>query len=83
MSKLFNRGFKEVRDRLCRKSKYTMSCYSCNWYYQAPGDTEETCQNPDVLSYDITVDEFGVCCPKYEPIRKNSSAKFFFKKRMK
>lgn len=78
---LFGFGYSGVHSRLSKKSKYTMSCYNCNWYYQTPSDLEETCQNPDVLPYDVTVDEYGVCCSKYEPIRKNNSAKLFFRKR--
>ena len=49
----FNRGYKEVRDRVSKGSKYTMSCYNCDYFYQDFNDKEEVCQNPNVLKYFI------------------------------
>lgn len=83
---LFNRGFNEVRQRVEKGSKYTKSCYNCEHYYQAVGDTTEVCQNPEVLKYDMVITETGIYCTKWEPLKSlpsnpNSSVRSLFRKR--
>jgi hypothetical protein len=83
MSKYFNRGYNEVQKKLQKGSKYTMSCYNCDYFYQASGDKEEVCQNNDVLKYDMVLTNNNIYCSKwkmsYREI-KNPSVKGLFKK---
>lgn len=82
---VFNRGFSEVRQRVEKGSKYTMSCYNCDYYYQAVGDIKEMCQNPNVLKYDMVVSETSIYCTKWELAKRRNcntskSVKGLFKK---
>lgn len=79
-SSRFSRGYGEVRQKISKKSKFTMSCYNCEHYYQDVGDKEEVCQNPDVLSYDMVVNENTVYCSRWEMVKRQSSAKSIFKR---
>lgn len=83
---VFNRGYSEVRHRVEKGSKYTMSCYNCEHYYQAVGDKTEVCQNPEVLKYDMVVTENSIYCHKWRLSERTSTApiksvKGLFKKR--
>lgn len=83
---VFNRGFSEVRQRVEKGSKYTMSCYNCEHYYQAVGDQTEVCQNTEVLKYDMVVTETSIYCTKWQLAKRVSntptkSVKGLFKKR--
>ena len=85
-SPIFNRGFREVRQRVEKGSKYTMSCFNCEHYYQAVGDKTEVCQNPEVLKYDMVVTETSIYCTKWELVKRannspTKSVKGLFKKR--
>lgn len=64
---LFTRGYQESRQRLNKNPYYTRSCFNCADYYQASGDKEEVCQNPDVLQYDMVVSDNNVYCLKWRP----------------
>lgn len=84
--KTFNRGYNEVRQRVEKGSRYTMSCYNCEYYYQAVGDKTEVCQNPEVLKYDMVVTETSIYCTKWKLAERASttptkSVKGLFKKR--
>ena len=84
--KTFIRGYEEVRQRVEKGSKYTMSCYNCEYYYQAVGDKTEVCQNPEVLKYDMVVTETSIYCTKWKLAERASttptkSVKALFKKR--
>ena len=63
---MFTRGYDECRERLAKNSYYSRSCFNCDYYYQASGDKEEVCQNPDVLQYDMVVTENNVYCLKWK-----------------
>lgn len=83
---LFNRGFSEVRQRVEKGSRFTMSCFNCDYYYQAVGDRTEVCQNPNVLKYDMVVSETSIYCTKWELAKRANnnpakSVKGLFKKR--
>ena len=85
-SPIFNRGFKEVRQRVEKGSKYTTSCFNCEYYYQAVGDKTEVCQNPEVLKYDMVVSETSIYCTKWELAKRansnpTNSVRALFKKR--
>lgn len=91
---LFNRGYSELNDRLEKRSRYTMSCFNCDYFYQTAEDEEEVCQNPTVLKYDMVVSENNVYCnqwtnckDKVEKEKRRSkettSVKSIFKKRRK
>ena len=71
----FTKGFKNVRDRVRKGSKYTMSCYNCEYYYQAEGDTEEVCQNPSVLKYDMVITQNSIYCNYWKLCKRNRSKK--------
>lgn len=82
-SSLFTKGYGDVRSRIMRNSHYTMSCYNCEYYYQASGDKEEVCQNQDVLKYDMVVTETNIFCNRWELSRRTQSVKSFFKKKVR
>ena len=64
---MFTRGYNESRERLAKNSYYARSCFNCAYYYQASGDREEVCQNPDVLQYDMVVTDNNVYCLRWTP----------------
>lgn len=64
---IFTRGYDESRERLAKNPYYTRSCFNCACYYQASGDKEEVCQDPDVLPYDMVVTENNVYCLRWRP----------------
>ena len=59
MSLKFSRGYKEVKEKVNKNAKYNRSCDNCNFYYMSKDDEEELCQNPNVLPYDICVEDNG------------------------
>lgn len=78
---IFTRGYQESRDRLAKNPYYTRSCFNCDCYYQASGDKEEMCQNPDVLEFDMVVTENNVYCVKWTPHLNKTEQQSLFKKR--
>ena len=70
---LFTRGYQESRERLAKNSYYSRSCFNCACYYQASGDKEEVCQNPEVLEYDMVVSENNVYCLHWRPSSSNKT----------
>ncbi len=64
----FQRGYEPVREKLNKAPRFSMSCGNCSSYYQAEGDTEECCQDPSVLEYDMVIEENRVYCIKWKPI---------------
>lgn len=66
----FERGFKPVRDKVSKGSKYTMSCYNCDYFYQTEEDEEEVCQNPNVLKYDMVVTTSSIYCNRWKMCKK-------------
>lgn len=77
---LFTRGYGDVRKKVEKGSRFTMSCFNCEYYYQASGDKEEVCQNPDVLKYDMVVTETSIYCNRWELCRRTQSVKSMFRK---
>lgn len=77
---LFSRGYSDVRRRVEKGSRFTMSCYNCDYYYQAVGDRDEVCQNPDVLKYDMTITDTSIFCNRWKISRRTQSVKKLFKK---
>jgi len=63
---MFNRGYKEVKEKVNKYPKIFMSCLNCVYYYQAVGDKEECCQNTEVLQYDMVVEDTRVYCIRWE-----------------
>lgn len=82
---VFTRGYKECRERLSSNPYYTRSCFNCAHYYQAVGDKEEVCQNPDVLQYDMVVDGNNIYCLKWaqSSVSKTDQQRLFKKGRNK
>lgn len=80
---VFTRGYRECRERLSSNPYYTRSCFNCAHYYQAVGDKEEMCQNPDVLQYDMVVDGNNIYCLKWEQssVNKTDQQRMFKKGR--
>lgn len=63
MSKLaFTRGYKDIKEKVKKSYRYTRSCENCHSYGRTEEDEEEVCQNPNVLPYDICVDENRTYC---------------------
>lgn len=73
---LFTRGYKESREKLNKNSHYSRSCFNCYHYFQASGDKEEICQNPNVLKYDMVITESSIYCLKWEPSSSNKDSMF-------
>lgn len=72
----FERGYKPVRDKISKGSKYTMSCYNCEYFYQSFGDKEEVCQNQNVLKYDMVVTQNNIYCNYWKMSKRKSSTSF-------
>lgn len=72
---LFKRGYRELNERLERRSRYTMSCYNCNYFYKTDEDEEEVCQNPRVLKYDMVVTDNNIFCNLWERSGKSVEQK--------
>lgn len=62
-----SRGYGEGKERFLKGVKYNMSCYTCGWYFTAPGDDHEVCQNSDVLKFDIVMAGTNIYCSKWKP----------------
>lgn len=77
---IFSRGYHVSREKLAKNAYYSRSCFNCDYYYQASGDKEEMCQNPDVLQYDMVVTENNVYCLKWQPSSNKSSQQSLFKR---
>ena len=77
---IFTRGYQESRERLAKNSYYTRSCFNCEYYYQASGDKEEMCQNPDVLQYDMVITESSVYCLKWSASSNKTNQQSLFKR---
>ena len=77
---LFTKGYGSIQNKVAKRSKFVMSCYNCEYFYQAVGDKEEVCQNPEVLRYDMTITESNICCTKWKPCLRSQSVKSIFKK---
>lgn len=80
-SSLFSRGYSECRKRVEKGSKFTNSCFNCDWYFKADGDREELCQNPEVLKYDMIVTESGIYCNRWRLTQREQSVKGLFRKK--
>lgn len=72
----FERGYKPVREKVSKGSKYTMSCFNCEYYYQEHGDKEEMCQNPNVLKYDMVVTQTSIYCNQWKLCKRRSATAF-------
>lgn len=81
-NKPFVRGFAPCRRVVERGSRYTRSCYNCDYYYKEFGDDEEVCQNPQVLSYDMIVTENNICCGQWKLSARKTDAKSLFRRGM-
>ena len=69
----FGKGFDAFRE----KSKYNKYC---DYFYQAMGDSEDLCQNPNVLEYDLVHSERATYCLHWKPVTpKAGSQKTTFK----
>lgn len=77
----FSKGYGAVRQRVGKGSRYTMSCFNCEYYYQSEEDEEELCQNTDVLPYDMVVSEGNVYCNQWSMTRREDSVKGILKKK--
>ena len=64
----FDRGFSTSRKKAKKGVKYIRSCFNCDCYYKAVGDTEEVCQNPNVSDYDLVIDGNNIFCTYWKPI---------------
>lgn len=61
-SPVISRGYSIAREKAAKSSKFLKSCYNCEYYYQSEEDTEEVCQNPNVLPYDMVITSSNIYC---------------------
>ena len=73
----FNRGYKEVQDKVRKGSKYIMSCFNCAYYYKEFGDNEEMCQNSAVLKYDMVITPTSIYCTQWKPYERKEENTMF------
>lgn len=74
---MFNRGYKEVRDKVSKGIKYTRSCFNCDYYYKTMSDKGEMCQNPNVTEFDMVTDKNNIyCCYWGQSERKDKNSLF-------
>lgn len=78
---IFTRGYKPVRDKLKKSPRYIQSCFNCKHYYQAIGDKEEMCQNPNVVEYDMVYEKGLIYCLRWKPSFGTSEGKLFKNRR--
>lgn len=66
---IFTRGYKDVRKRTKKSSRYTSSCDNCTYFMWDEEEKEEICHNGNVLEYDICVDleNNRVYCNYWQP----------------
>lgn len=64
-------GYDIIRLKARQCNPYLMSCFNCNYFYQAVGDEEELCQNPDVLEYDMINTSNTIYCLQWKPVLGN------------
>ena len=76
----FTRGYSGTREKVSKKSKYTMSCFNCEYCYKLREDAEELCQNPEVLKYDMIVEGDVVYCNQWSMVRRDVDVRTLFKK---
>lgn len=67
----FTRGYKKFREKA--GGKYVVSCLNCRYFYQAVGDSEDLCQNPDVLEYDMINTESSIYCLQWKPVEDSKN----------
>lgn len=71
MSKLnFSRGYKDIKTKVEKSARYSRSCDNCTFYLKTEEDEEEVCQNPNVLPYDICVEESRTFCSFWKYVSK-------------
>lgn len=71
----FTRGYDDQRERMKKNSTFTRSCFNCEFYGQCEGDTEEVCQNPNVLKYDMVSDGNNIYCLYWKQCNTGSEEK--------
>ena len=59
---LISRGYSIAREKAVKSGKFLKSCYNCEHYYQSEEDSEEVCQNPNVLPYDMVITTSNIYC---------------------
>lgn len=82
---IFGVGFSSISAR-AKKGKYLASCFNCKYFYQDKGDSEELCQNQNVLEYDMIKTPTSIYCNYWElfegekkPCRKEGLLNFLVK----
>ena len=66
----YSRGYDAARERVKKHVKAVCSCFNCEHYYQGKYDASEVCQNPEVLEYDMVVEENRIYCIQWQPTQK-------------
>lgn len=68
MSIAFSKGFDDLKERTKKTSRFIRCCDNCNFFYMTKDDEEEVCQNPDVLPYDVCLDEERTFCSYWRAV---------------
>lgn len=79
---MFSRGYSESREKVSKSAMFTRSCLNCEYYYQAVGDKEEMCQNPNVLRFDMVVADNNMYCVHWTQSKRTKGEKNLFKKKL-
>lgn len=58
----FTKGYDDIKSKTKRAFRFMRMCDNCKYYYKDEGDEEELCQNPNVLKYDIVIDDNRTYC---------------------
>lgn len=72
----FEKGYSFSRKKAKKGIKYIRSCFNCDYFYKAIGDSDEMCQNPNVLEYDLVVDNNNIYCTYWCLVRENDNTTF-------
>lgn len=80
-NQLFTRGFEENRKKILNNPYYIRSCFNCIYYYRTSKDTDEMCQNSNVISYDMLITKNNICCLKWTPIKNEKNTSSIFNKK--
>lgn len=65
----FTKGFTPVKEKVEKSFRYSRSCDNCEFYLKEKEDEEEVCQNPNVLPYDVCVEENRTFCSFWKYVK--------------
>lgn len=73
----FSRGYNDSRAKVKKSIKFMRSCFNCDSFYKTMSDKEEVCQNPNVTSYDLVVEDNNAYCCFWKQSSRGSEDSLF------